>query len=574
MTNKVETKLQDEKDTKRNLHKVEDDEEYDYITIPPDGGYGWVVLLACFMINLIVDGFLYAFGAISETLRKHFDCHEWEVTLVSSLACGFYLLSAPIASALCNKYGCRKVGIIGSVIGALAVAASVLAPNIYIMWLLFGVIGGIGMGLVYLPSIIMVGYYFEEKRAIATGIVTAGTGIGSIIFGPMSRILFDIFGWKTGVLILSAILLCCVICCIFMRPLQPIQKRRVLPSSDLVDDNVFNGTTSSPLINETKPIRTGNIPTSIQTPDSNFSEVTIEQKIKKRSRTDSAISTKSRQSIKAEDAVRPLYKEDVLYQGDTNDLPEYTSQPDIATYIQQTTKVPETVEKTKMKAFWDIFLSMADFNLLTDKKMLIICLANVCSMIGFYSPYLFIPKLAELERSIPEASAVFLLSIIGFSNTAARFASGWITKIPHMTPLLVNNIGLTIAGIASLLVPLCQTHIHLIIYCIIWGGFIAFHVSLSPVIVCQTVGLERYSNALGLTLMFRGITALSAPPIMGAIRDATNSFDIAFIIGGISFIVSALMHFFLMWVNRREEEQLNKTKKINNIQIKSGALDV
>jgi hypothetical protein len=37
------------------------------------------------------------------------------------------------------------------------------------MWLLFGFIGGIGMALVYLPSIVMVGFYFEEKRAIATG---------------------------------------------------------------------------------------------------------------------------------------------------------------------------------------------------------------------------------------------------------------------------------------------------------------------------------------------------------------------------------------------------------------------
>lgn len=40
------------------------------------------------------------------------------------------------------------------------------------MWLLFGFLGGIGMGLLYLPSIVMVGYYFEEKRAIATGKVT------------------------------------------------------------------------------------------------------------------------------------------------------------------------------------------------------------------------------------------------------------------------------------------------------------------------------------------------------------------------------------------------------------------
>jgi MFS family permease len=81
----------------------------------------------------------------------------------------FYLRIAPVASALCNKFGCRPIGIIGSIISAAAVAASIWSANIAIMWLLFGVIGGIGMGLIYLPSIVMVGYYFEEKRAIATG---------------------------------------------------------------------------------------------------------------------------------------------------------------------------------------------------------------------------------------------------------------------------------------------------------------------------------------------------------------------------------------------------------------------
>ncbi|CAF4548716.1 unnamed protein product, partial [Rotaria magnacalcarata] len=45
--------------------------------------------------------------------------------------------------------------------------------------------------------------------------------------------------------------------------------------------------------------------------------------------------------------------------------------------------------------------------------------------------------------------------------------------------------------------------------------------------------------------MCRGITSLSAPPIMGAIRDFTDSFNIPFIIGGISFLTSALMHFAL-----------------------------
>ncbi|UJR13807.1 hypothetical protein I4U23_000818 [Adineta vaga] len=562
MTVKSESKLDLDTDYKEKASQVDNDEEYDYITVPPDGGFGWIVLIACFMINLIVDGFLYSFGAISADLGKFYHCEEWAVTLILSLACGFYLLSAPVAAALCNKWSCRTTGAIGSILAGLAVGISVCSPNIYVMCLLFGLIGGIGMGLLYLPSIIMVGYYFEGKRAIATGIVTAGTGIGSIIIPPISRYLFNAFGWKYGLVILSVLLLSCVICCAFMLPLKPMRIRRNVPSVDVIDDNVFSSKTTS-VVNHAAVI----------VPSANASEFYAEDKIKKRSRTESALSSKSRQSIKAEDAVRPLYREDVLYQGDTRDLPEYRSHNDIPSYIQDTTKVPEVVDKSKMKAFWDVFLSMTNFDLLKDRKMLIICLANICSMIGYYTPYAFIVKVASSE-GVPERSAVFLLSVIGFSNTPTRFLSGLITKIPYMTPLLVNNIGLTVAGIATFFIPLYNTYELLIFYCIIWGGFIAFHVSLSPVIICEMAGLERYSSALGLTMMFRGITSLIAPPIMGAIRDLTGDFDIPFIVSGMSFILSALIHFYLMWINHREKIQMKKQQNNIDLQINPIASDV
>lgn len=45
---------------------------------------------------------------------------------------------------------------------------------------------------------------------------------------------------------------------------------------------------------------------------------------------------------------------------------------------------------------------------------------------------------------------------------------------------------------------------------------------------------------------------------MGAIRDFTNSFDIPFVIGGLSFLTSALMHFALMWMNRNEKKNSKK----------------
>lgn len=66
----------------------------------------------------------------------------------------------------------------------------------------------------------------------------------------------------------------------------------------------------------------------------------------------------------------------------------------------------------------------------------------------------------------------FSFYILGISNTAARFLSGWITKLPRMSPLLVNNIGLTVAGITTFLVPFCYNFPLLITYCLVWGGFI------------------------------------------------------------------------------------------------------
>jgi predicted MFS family arabinose efflux permease len=65
------------------------------------------------------------------------------------------------------------------------------------------------------------------------GIVTAGTGIGSITFGPFARLLFNKFGWKIALLVLAGILLLCALCCALMVPLKPIRKRRILEPTEV-----------------------------------------------------------------------------------------------------------------------------------------------------------------------------------------------------------------------------------------------------------------------------------------------------------------------------------------------------
>ena len=58
----------------------------------PDGGWGWVIVVASFVVNLIVDGICYTFGVIKTDLVKHFDSSSSTTAWAGSLCAGCYLL--------------------------------------------------------------------------------------------------------------------------------------------------------------------------------------------------------------------------------------------------------------------------------------------------------------------------------------------------------------------------------------------------------------------------------------------------------------------------------------------------
>lgn len=76
------------------------------------------------------------------------------------------------------------------------------------------------MGLIYLPSIIMVGFYFKKRRALATGVTVCGSGIGAFVFAPLGESLLEGFGWKGSTWILSGMILNCVMCSFLYRTLN------------------------------------------------------------------------------------------------------------------------------------------------------------------------------------------------------------------------------------------------------------------------------------------------------------------------------------------------------------------
>jgi hypothetical protein len=67
----------------------------------------------------------------------------------------------------------------------------------------------------------MVGFYFEKKRALATGVAVCGSGIGTFIFAPLSQKLLDVYNWQGATWIISGVVLNgCILGALF-RPLLP-----------------------------------------------------------------------------------------------------------------------------------------------------------------------------------------------------------------------------------------------------------------------------------------------------------------------------------------------------------------
>ncbi|EEZ98055.1 monocarboxylate transporter 3 [Tribolium castaneum] len=210
--------------------KLNEDEFIDtYITIPPDGGWGWIVVLASFLCNFVADGALYTFGIFLDDISKTYKSKAATVALGNSLMTGFYYMTGPITCALVNRVGFQITGGLGGIIAAVAFFFSTMTTTITQFVCVFGIIGGFGFGLVYVPSIVAVGFYFERWRALATSIAVTGSAAGIVGFPLIVEGLLGNYTWQTKFKVISGLCIATASLALLYRPLKP---KRVWTTKD------------------------------------------------------------------------------------------------------------------------------------------------------------------------------------------------------------------------------------------------------------------------------------------------------------------------------------------------------
>ncbi|XP_061194119.1 monocarboxylate transporter 13-like isoform X2 [Saccostrea echinata] len=161
----------------------------------PDQGWSWVVLVSSFGSHCIHGFFLTAVGVLQLSLLDHYRENVLKTSWALSIFLGLYSTAGPLASLIANQWSTRVSMITGGLIVSIGHVLTAFMPNIMFVFFTLGIIGGVGMGMCYTTSVVIVGYNFEKKRNFASGVAVSGIGIGAFALAPMMQVVSDYFGY-------------------------------------------------------------------------------------------------------------------------------------------------------------------------------------------------------------------------------------------------------------------------------------------------------------------------------------------------------------------------------------------
>ena len=160
-----------------------------------DGVRGWIVCLSCFVGNFILGGIKRSFGLALPSLKIYFDSDTSSLSLVASILEGMYYIVGPFASVSATKFGLRATSLIGSILTCAGLLISTTATHVVMMILFYSILGGTGLGFIYLPASVACNYYFEKHRGLATGLSKCGYSIGGIVCPLVANLVIANSGW-------------------------------------------------------------------------------------------------------------------------------------------------------------------------------------------------------------------------------------------------------------------------------------------------------------------------------------------------------------------------------------------
>jgi MFS family permease len=162
----------------------------------------WVLVIFGMLINLCL-GTIYSWSVFVAPLTSYFTKDLGQVVTASdvllpfSVFLAFFAITMPFAGKYIDKYGPRNVTIVGGILTGLGWLLASIATSVPMLYVLYGIIGGIGVGIAYGVPVAVSARWFPDRRGLAVGLTLLGFGFSAFFTANIATYLIAAYGVMT-----------------------------------------------------------------------------------------------------------------------------------------------------------------------------------------------------------------------------------------------------------------------------------------------------------------------------------------------------------------------------------------
>ncbi|XP_033105269.1 monocarboxylate transporter 13-like isoform X2 [Anneissia japonica] len=191
--------------------------------------WGVIIVVAGFVIHLNLVGLLYSYNLLHIQLKDSFNSTATEAGLPGSISIAIYAASSLPVTWVFQRIGNRPAGLLGILICCFSLLSSSFIHRIWLLYLTYGVLYGLGCNAIHLVTIDLIMVYFKDGHsARSIGIILTGSSVG-VLLSPCLEWLYTTYNWRVTLRILSTLF--AVICIPCIAVFRDIRKKHSKLSS-------------------------------------------------------------------------------------------------------------------------------------------------------------------------------------------------------------------------------------------------------------------------------------------------------------------------------------------------------